>query len=379
MKKTFKTIIVGAGPGGLTAGKYLEDALILDQKEEIGKPVQCAEGLAKKYLDEEGIKPDPSWISATIDNTQVILPNGKKINYFKKGELYILDRVGFEKFLASQSKAKILLRKRVIDIGKENGFWEIKTKDGEVFRSEYLIGADGPFSIVRRKVFKEEIKIFPSIEYLVKLEREIDNSQIKIYFDKKRFFGYAWIFPKSKNTANVGLGGMDLKRRFEDLLENSVKKEYGNYQLLENKSGPVPWIDELINMVKDKAILVGDAAGLVDPISGGGVGNAMISGRLAAKSILSGNLDPYQSEIESLPYFKKDMFLAREILYSFNNETLNELGEVLEKMGGDVFYLKNFSALFGFLSKPNLRKNIFKFIRLLHIYHIYQKNVESQR
>ena len=48
MERIFETIIVGAGPGGLTAGRYLKDCLILEQKEEIGKPVQCAEGLSKR-------------------------------------------------------------------------------------------------------------------------------------------------------------------------------------------------------------------------------------------------------------------------------------------------------------------------------------------
>ena len=67
MEKIFQTIIIGAGPGGLTAGRYLKDALILEQKAEIGRPVQCAEGLVRKFLEREGIKPDASWISAVID------------------------------------------------------------------------------------------------------------------------------------------------------------------------------------------------------------------------------------------------------------------------------------------------------------------------
>ena len=50
MAGLFETIIVGAGPGGLVCGKYLSNALILEQKEEIGKPVQCAEGLARYFL-----------------------------------------------------------------------------------------------------------------------------------------------------------------------------------------------------------------------------------------------------------------------------------------------------------------------------------------
>jgi len=130
MEKTFETIIVGAGPGGLMAGRYLKEALILEQKAEIGKPVQCGEGLSKRFLDRYGIKPDPNWISTLIDNTKIVLPNKKTINFFAKGELFIIDRTNFEKFLASQSRAKIQLKKRVIDIEREEGFWRIKTQTG---------------------------------------------------------------------------------------------------------------------------------------------------------------------------------------------------------------------------------------------------------
>jgi len=372
MEKIFETIIVGAGPGGLTAGRYLDDALILEQKEEIGKPVQCAEGLAKKFLDRFRIRHNPNWISATIDNTQIIVPNGKVINIPAKEGGYILDRVNFEKFLASQCRAELQLQKRVIEIEKKGEVWQVKTQDGKIFKSKYLIGADGPFSIVRRKVFQEKIVAYPCIEYLVEVEREVDCSTIKIYFNKERFpLGYAWIFPKSKNTANIGLGsggGIDLQTQFKDFMEKTVKKELGNYRLLKNRSGILPWGKKPIKLVKDNALLVGDAGAMVDPISGGGIGNAMIAGEMAAKSILSKDVNSYPSKIKFLSCFNPDLLSAQKILYSFDNQTLNEIGEILEKAGGNIFYLKNFSAFADLLSKPNLRKNIFQFLKLFLIY-----------
>jgi digeranylgeranylglycerophospholipid reductase len=377
MEKTFETIIVGAGPAGLMAGRYLKDALILEKKEEIGKPVQCGEGLSKRFLDRYKIKPDPNWIS--IDNTKIILPNKKEINFFAKRELFIIDRTNFEKFLASQSRAEIQLKKRVIDFEREKNFWKVKTENGEIFKSKYLIGADGPLSIVRRKVFKKEIRILPCIEYLVELEKGIETSEIKIYFDKEKFpSGYAWIFPKSEHSANIGLGIVgkgNLNLIFKDFLENTVKREFGNFELLENKSGPVPWEGSLIKLVKDNACLVGDAGSLVNPISGGGIGNAMISGELAAKSILSGKIDSYELKIKSLPDFSDDLFLAQRILYSFSNQTFNEIGEVLEKVGGDILNFKNPQVISAFLAKPNLRKNIPKFLKLYSIYKKYKSSI----
>lgn len=372
MKKSFETIIVGAGPGGLVCGRYLENALILEQKEEIGKPVQCAEGLARHFLDSLGIKPDPSWISATINNSQAVLPNGKAAILSAEEGGYILDRINFEKTLAKQCLAKIQLEKRVTDIKKEGGFWRIKTQDGDNFESKYLVGADGPISIVRRKLFQEKVTPYPCFQYLVELEKEIDCHTMRLYFDQERFpTGYAWFFPKSKNTANIGLGseeGKNLQTQFKDFMENTVRKEFGNYRPLKNISGLIPLVKKPIKLVQGNALLVGDAGAMVDPITGGGIGNAMIAGEQAAKCILSGDVSCYPSKIKSLPCFNENLFLAQEILYSLDNKSLNEAGEILEEAGRDISHLKSFSVLPAFLSKPNLRKNIFKLLRLILIY-----------
>jgi digeranylgeranylglycerophospholipid reductase len=212
---------------------------------------------------------------------------------------------------------------------------------------------------------------------LVEVEKEIDCSTIKIYFDKERFpLGYAWIFPKSKNTANIGLGSAGKKNlnfQFEEFMEKTVKKELGTYKLLKNLSGVIPLREKPIKLVKDNALLVGDAGAMVDPISGGGIGNAMIAGKEAAKSILSKDLNSYPERIKFLSCSNQDLFLAQKILYSFDNQTLKEIGEILEKVEGDIFYLKNFSAFFNFLSKPNLRKNLLKFLKLFFIYKKWEK------
>ena len=377
MKNFFETIIVGAGPGGLSCGRHLDDALILEQKEEIGKPVQCAEGLAKYFLDRLDIRPDASWISATIDDSQTILPNGKSAGFSAKEGGYVLDRIKFEKFLAGRCRAKIQLKKRVVEIVREGDLWQIKTQDGEKFESKYLVGADGPVSLVRRKIFHEEVEIYPCLQYLVELEKEVDCRTMKLYFDQERFpMGYAWFFPKSKNTANIGLGSggrLDLQAAFKDFMDNTVKKNLGDYRFLKNISGVIPMAKKPIKLVKDNAFLVGDAGAMNDPITAGGIGNAMVAGEQAAKCILAKDIDSYPSKIESLSCFNRGLFLAQEIIYSLDNKSFNEVGEILEKSGKDIFYFKSFSALPDFLSKPNLRKNLFKIIKLILIYKNYSR------
>ncbi len=253
-----------------------------------------------------------------------------------------------------------------------------KTQDGQKFESKYLIGADGPASIVRRKVFQEKVDIYPCLQYLVEVKKEVDCKTMKLYFNQERFpMGYAWIFPKSKNTANIGLGSggkMDLQAALKDFMEKTVKKDFGNYRFLKNISGVIPMTKKPIKLVKDNALLIGDAGAMVDPITAGGIGNAMIAGEQAAKCILSKDIDSYPLKIKFLTCFNKRLFLAQEVLYSLDNKSLNEAGEILEKAGGDIFYLKSFSALPDFLSKPNLRKNIFKLLKLILIYRNYARS-----
>ena len=364
----YKTIIIGAGPAGLSAGRFLEDALILDKKEEIGCPVQCGEGISKKALEDEGITPEGSWISANIKNFEIIVPSGKIISLGCGEEMgYVLDRIAFEKFLASKCKANIQLKTKVIDIELKDGIYNVKTEKGDVLKAKYLIGADGPASIVRRKFFKEKVNILPTFTYLVELEKEISTSAIKMYFDRERYpNGYVWIFPKSRKTANIGLGGIgNLEEKFNEFMERIVRRDFGNYKLLKSISGTISWGGALLKVREGNILLVGDAGALIDPVFGGGISNAMTSGRVAADFILKEKPELYEAKIKSMPFCRRDLLLAQKILYSLPNSVFDQLAEIWD--GRNLFCLKSIPVFLKFLSKPALRKNTGKIFKLLSI------------
>ena len=393
----FETMIIGAGPAGLIAGWYLDNALILDKKQEIGAPVNCGEGISRKALERQGIKPDNSWISAAIDSVQTIMPNGKSFGGFHKGAGYVIDRTKFEKFLASKCQAKIQLNTKVVDIRpietpksakqspcpaegarpqgarprKSPCCFQITTDQGETFKSKYIIGADGPNSIVRKKFFQEKINFVPAIEYSVKLEKPVETNIIKIFFDNEKYpDGYAWIFPKSKNLANIGLGGNgNLTRAFNEFLENTIKPNYGTCELLENKSGIIPF-DNIKISDNRNIMLAGDAAGLIDPILKGGMNQAMRSGRIAAQCVLNNEIHLYESKIKSLPSANPELFKANKILCSLSKESLNELGEIMNRASENKTseFSTAVQSAARILKNPVARKDTLKLLKLFSIY-----------
>ena len=149
-------------------------------------------------------------------------------------------------------------------------------------------------------------------------------------------------------------------------MEEVVKKDYGKVKILENRSGIISYGGARSAIFKDNALLVGDAAGLADPIFLGGINQAMWSGKIAAECILQDEVDLYESKIKSLPFADSRLIKAREIFYSVDNQAFNELGEVLEGKG--TSYLKTFPGILKFISKPHLRKHLFTFLNFFFIW-----------
>jgi len=371
MEKIYQTIIIGGGPAGLIAGRYLNNALILEKGREIGEFFHSGEGISEKSLKRLEINPEPSFISCRINFIQRIMPNGKAFGRVHENLGYIINGIQFLKSLTDKCSAEIQLNSEVVNIEKENDFWKVITKDGRIFKSKFLIGADGANSIVRRKFFIGKLKILPAIQYLVELNKQIDSSVAKIYFDNEKFpQGYAWIFPKSNKTANVGIGGEgDLSKKFEDFLEEVVRKNYEGFKMLQNRSGIIPFGGAQSDISKENIFLVGDAAGLADPIFLGGINQAMSSGKIAAQCILGNEFNLYEKRIKSMPFADPRLIKTREIFYSLPNQVLNELGEVLEGKGSS--YFRTIPGILKTLSKPNLRKNLLK---LFQFFSIWLKN-----
>jgi len=374
MDKYFQTIIIGGGPGGLIAGSYLEDALIIEQKKEIGKPIQCI-GISTKALERQGLKPDRFWAKSIINKIERVMPNGKILGRVKEPFAYIVEKRSFEKFLSKDIKAKLMLNQKVSDLFFKNDRWNVKTKSGEFFQSKYVIAADGFDSVVRKTLFPEfegGIDLSFGLEYVLEFSKKIDPRIIRMYFDNKFFKnGYGWIFPTSDLSANVGVGGSDnnLSKLMDEFLDRKIINDYGKFRLLNKSFGVTASRKNNFPFFKSNVFLVGDAAGFNDPLFKAGTNQAMISARLAAECIINNKVNDYNKKISSLPFAKQISKKNSDIFYSLDNEILEALGDMLEGRG--FSYLNRPNYLAKLFTNKTTRKDI---IKLLYFFIIWNRN-----
>lgn len=311
MSNEFDLIVIGAGPAGssaaFTAAEIGISVLLLEEHSKIGVPLACAEGLSrstiKGYLE---IKPE--WVSTNLQGSVVRGPDGEefKIEYPNVG--WILNRKVFDPALTQIAKEKgVVVKTSAKATGVEDNEVIVKEANGiKKYRFKFLIGADGISSNVGRRLGIDtglslaEIEV--CAEYLIaEIKIEAGYSYL-IFGDNYAPGGYAWIFPKSENSANIGLGISPLKtkRCAKDFLDNWIKKEFPEGKIKEKIFGGVP--AKVLKKFSGKDFfLIGDAGRFTDPLSGAGIANGIKSGIIAGRNAvlrIKGKKDYFEAEIE---------------------------------------------------------------------------------
>lgn len=302
MEKKYDMAVVGGGPAGAWTGKTAAElglnVLIMEEHKEFGSPLQCAEGVSKQGLEFLNIDIDESCIARKIKGSWIISPNGTKIEIPQKKSKVglVLNRKIFDRFLVEQAVragAKVRIRTKAEGLLIENGLVKgVKgISFGEEFevRADIVIGADGVGSKVGRWAsIDTSTKIMPCVQVLLAgIENEINSNYSEFCLGNEIApGGYAWVFPKGEDLANIGLG-FDHKRAEQgltlfDYLERFIKKRFPDGQIIEIVSGGVPVVP-IKEIVADRVMLAGDSARQVNPITGGGIVHAMEAGAMAAE------------------------------------------------------------------------------------------------
>jgi digeranylgeranylglycerophospholipid reductase len=307
-------IVVGAGPAGSMAAKTAAEAglevVLLEKRQEIGDPVRCAEGVGKRALCEM-VVPDPRWIAAEVKGARIFAPDGTSIvmSEDKAGSEvgYVLERKIFDRALAmdaARSGVKVMVKTRALGLLKKDGTLSgvkaIRFGEELSIQAPLVIGADGVESKVGRWAGINTVLKLKDIEtcaqYLV-YDKSIGDMYCEFYLGNQIApGGYIWSFPKGENLANVGIGICGSKSKGGEairLLRNFMKSHFPEGRIAEMVVGGDPCAEPLGTTSTDGVMLIGDAARQTDPITGGGILNAMrcgiIAGEVSAKAAASGD------------------------------------------------------------------------------------------
>jgi len=292
---------VGGGPGGAWAAKHAADGgarvLLLEKDREVGTPVRCAEAVGIAGL-KAVVEPQSRWISNVIEGAVLVSPHGKEVLVAgNSAQGYMLDRKVFDYDLvqmASMSGVEVFTKAYVCGLLKPNGAVAgVRVQHMGTTRdisSRLVIGADGVESRVGRWAgLRTNIKLrdMESCLQMTLSNIDIDPRYIYLHFGREIApGGYLWVFPKSRNLANVGIGiGGDFARHksAKRYLTEFIEGHFPHAAVLSTVVGGVPCAPTLKRIVAEGLMLVGDAAHQVNPVSGGGIVTAMLAGKLAGE------------------------------------------------------------------------------------------------
>ncbi len=303
----YDLVVVGAGPAGSSTAKTAAeqglDVLLIERNAEIGVPVRCAEGVSKEI--EQFIAIDPRWVCTALRAMILYGPDGTELVLSVAGgeEMgYVVDRLLFDKALAQHAAhagAEVRVKTRASGLIKADGYVKgvYATATGEPVRihADVVVGADGVESQIGRwaglDTYLPLSEIAICAQYLM-CNITVNTAYYETYFGGAIApNGYAWIFPKGPDSANIGLGiSGDVSgesRRARDYLDAFVATRFPEGTILAKSYGAVPLSGPVYETVANGLILVGDAARHVNPANGGGILQALQGGAIAGEVIAS--------------------------------------------------------------------------------------------
>lgn len=351
--------------------------LVAEKNPEIGVPVQCAGGVSDSFFRSMDIKPLPEFTYTRIRAAAINSPSGARIiteNPIIRG--YTIERKVFDRYLAlraAEAGADITVNTRVegllLDEGSVTGV-NLRGPDGSRdVRCRMVIAADGISSRVARMAgldtrFRPE-DICSCAQYEM-VGVDVEDDMMEFYFGSQVApSGYLWVFPRGDGKANIGLG---MRRRScsERGPLHYLKRftEGMGYQRTEFVAGAVPVGGPVEKTYTDGILVVGDAAGQVDPLTGGGIHIAAecakIAADVSADAIESDRTDSeFLSEYQRRWYDKIGRNLKRSLKYrrvldDLGDDELDQLIGSLE--GKDLSSISKISLLKALREYPSIIK-----------------------
>jgi geranylgeranyl reductase family protein len=364
-------IIAGAGPGGAAcalslAGSGLRVALL--DKARFPRDKICGDALSGKVVSVlkytspaalEALRSLPPKLGSW--GIRFVAPDGEVLDIPFKSEVdpssteapgYISKRLDFDDFLVRQAAAV-----PEVDWIQDFEVEEVSVlpdkvrvrQGGRQLEAAVVVGADGAHSVVAKQL--SEIRVEKN-HYSAGLRAYYQgvtgfhvHNFVELHYIKSLLPGYFWVFPLPNGMANVGLGMLsrdvsagkvNLRERLLEIVADhpQIAPRFSQAQLIGKIQGfGLPLGSKKRHISGNRFLLVGDAASLIDPFSGEGIGNAMVSGRVAAQQIRAG--------------FEADDFSAESLL-AYDREVYRKLWSEL-RLSHTMQKLVNYPWLFNFV------------------------------
>jgi geranylgeranyl reductase family protein len=338
---SFDVAIIGSGPAGASAAFELAKSgisTVIIEKEILPRYKTCGGGLVFR-----GRNSMPFDVSSVVDKEFYAVDTYFANTPFKftttrdQPIVSMIMRDAFDNLIVEKAKENgvtLLQNHKVLDISFGD-IQTIHTSEGDV-KAKFIIAGDGALSPVSKMAgWKETRNIIPALEYEVEVSTaDFERLSKNVRFDVDVIpLGYGWCFPKKKHLS-IGVGvfvktkqKIDLKKYYSDYLKMLGIDEIINQ---EAHGFVIPVSPRTDSFVQKNVFLIGDAAGFADPILAEGISNAILSGVLAAKSIIESNLDAvqaskvYHEKLENsiLPEIRTGVILSK---FFYEKRTLRNL------------------------------------------------------
>lgn len=304
----YDIIIAGAGPAGCAAALSLKSSGLkvgLFDKATFPRDKICGDAIPSRAIKTLE-KIDPILANKFSNFPQMlrtrftdIIYNYKSFNLEWEGVAYTCKRVDFDNHLFDMVKkySNVIVHEctEVKDVERVGKGYKVVTKDGQSY-CKLLIGADSAQSVIAKKLASYKIDRehhIGSVRAYYKGIKDLQPDKTEVYMDKKFRSGYFWIFPVANGEANVGFGMLstdiartkvNIKKVLPEFIDTipTLKDRFSVAEMIGKIEGfSLPLGSRRVKMSGDNFMLCGDAASLIDPITGDGIGNAILSGRLA--------------------------------------------------------------------------------------------------
>jgi digeranylgeranylglycerophospholipid reductase len=314
--RTYDIIVVGAGTSGCyaaaTAAREGLDVAIIERKsEQEAGHIACGDALkgADKFPDSiPKSQIESAFTNTLVDHGRFEIPSEDTVlDIPVPGELAVIDRWEYGRLIiegAEKAGVEFHYDTVVKDVrqdgtGRVTGVDAVGQGDPVTYEADVTIDAAGALSILQDNADLSDATFDTNVQYsqfssgyreIIEVDEPVEWSDALVFKPTKRASGYLWYFPRTETEINVGLGfqmNEEPMKLVEDLKQDvRDRPEFENATVTDKLGAALPTRRPYDSAVAPGFLAVGDAAGHVNPTTGGGIAGAAYAGQYAAQEAI---------------------------------------------------------------------------------------------